>query len=223
MTPRLQLRRNALPAATAASWSAKVLGARKLWTADFGGDQYSLGSAFYTYLETQQNAAYFSQVANSDARIESVLPGAQAFATAFMADMLGAKAVRQRFGFSGPGIHIFLPGGALAKRGGVIHVDTEGLSPVHLAQRQRAYTLVLMLQAPSWGGGLHVWPLESDSDRDLDLSELEPTRVRYRPGDALLMPSRAVHQIRPFRGEHARISLTLHGVEVDEGIWETWF
>ena len=35
--------------------------------------------------------------------------------------------------------------------------------------------------------------------------------------------SRRLHQIRPFRGEVDRISITVHAVEVDRGVWDAWF
>ena len=47
--------------------------------------------------------------------------------------------------------------------------------------------------------------------------------VGYRNGDALLMSSYRLHQIRPFRGDLDRVSITLHAAEVDRGVWETWF
>jgi hypothetical protein len=47
--------------------------------------------------------------------------------------------------------------------------------------------------------------------------------VRCEAGDAVLIDSRRLHQIRPFRGKRDRISITLHAVEVDRGVWETWF
>ncbi len=42
-------------------------------------------------------------------------------------------------------------------------------------------------------------------------------------GDAVLLSSYRLHQIRSFRGRLDRISITAHGVEVDPGIWELWF
>ena len=47
--------------------------------------------------------------------------------------------------------------------------------------------------------------------------------VRSRAGDALLIDSRRLHQILPFRGDLDRISITAHAVEVDRDVWEAWF
>ena len=47
--------------------------------------------------------------------------------------------------------------------------------------------------------------------------------VRAEAGDALLIDSRRLHQIRPFRGGADRVSITVHAAEVDRGVWETWF
>jgi hypothetical protein len=141
--------------------------------------------------------------------------------------LVQARHVRPRIGFCGAGVHVFPARGKVARAGGVIHSDTEGLSPWHLAQKCRAITLVVMLQPPSWGGGLWTWPVFTDNDRAegaLDaLDDLTPQKFRYRAGDALAMPSRQVHQIRPFRGELDRVSITLHGVETARDTWETWF
>jgi hypothetical protein len=42
-------------------------------------------------------------------------------------------------------------------------------------------------------------------------------------GDAIFFDSYRLHQILPFDGERHRISATLHGAQIDEGLWETWF
>ena len=82
-----------------------------------------------------------------------------------------------------------------------------------------------MLQPAAWGGGLRLWDVLFDGRPD---SEIEPgdhshATVRSGAGDAVLFDSRRLHQIRPFRGLAERISVTVHGVEVDRGVWEAWF
>ena len=68
--------RGALTERRARSWASRVLRARAGWTSDFGGEQFALGRAFYTHLETGSSAAYFRDVAASDARVEAALPAA---------------------------------------------------------------------------------------------------------------------------------------------------
>jgi hypothetical protein len=204
--------------------AARVLAARALWTPDFGGEQFALGRAFYTHLETGRTREYFAGAAASDALVESVVPGLPRRTLALLGRLLGGT-VRPRPGFCGPGIHVFPAGGKVAREGGVVHFDLEGLTEHQKARGQRAVTLVWMLQPAVSGGGLRLWDTTFQGTPD---SEVDPARhahvtLRSGAGDALLIDSRRLHQIRPFRGDRDRVSVTLHGVEVDRGVWETWF
>lgn len=217
------LLRGAAPKEEAADLAARVLAARDRWTADFDGEQFALGRAFYTHLETGRTAAYFGGAAASDALVEAVLPAIPGRTLDLLARFLGAT-VRRRPGFCGPGVHIFPAGGKVARRGGVVHFDLEGLTDLQKARGHRAVTLVWMLQ-PGRGGGLRLWDDRFDGRPD---SEIEPDphdhlTVRSAAGDAVVIDSRRLHQIRPFRGDADRISITVHGVEVDRGVWEAWF
>lgn len=218
------MRRAALAPTDAFAWARRVLGARRRWTKDFGGEQHALGRAFYTHLETERAGLYFGRVAASDALVERVVPGLQRWTRELFADIAGGVA-RQRPGFAGAGVHIFEPGSKVARSGGVVHFDVEGLAPLHRTRRARALSLVVMLQPPTWGGGLRVWDAlyagsEQPSD---DALGSRAVTLRYGAGDALMMSSYRLHQIRPFRGASERVSITLHGVEVDRGVFETWF
>ncbi|MFO0552055.1 MAG: hypothetical protein U0271_26955 [Polyangiaceae bacterium] len=201
-----------------------VYRARGEWVADFGGEQFTLGRAFYTHLETGRAREYFADRAASDARVERWLPGLQERARRLFAELAGGVA-RARLGYCGPGVHVFPAGEVVARRGGIIHYDVEGLSPHHLAERSAALSFVLMLQPATWGGGLRVWDVSYHGTEAVsDEEEAAPhALVRYGVGDALLMSSYTMHQIRPFRGDRDRISVTLHAVQVDAGVWETWF
>lgn len=216
--------RGALEARTTRMWTRAVRAARSRWTSDFRGEQFSLGRAFYTHYETDRSALYFTDQARSDATVEAALPGMQAEVRGLFATLVGGVC-RQRPGFCGPGVHIFVPNKPVAQRGGVVHYDVEGLSPLHLARRHRALSLVLMLQPAQWGGGLRLWDARFRGHEEASAEELarEATTLRYGEGDALLMSSYQLHQIRPFRGTKERISITLHAVEVDRDVWEAWF
>jgi hypothetical protein len=218
------LARGALSAERAAGFTKRVLASRRSWTKDFGGDQFSLGRAFYTHYETERAKLYFDQAERSDAAVEARLPGMQSWMRDLFSTMARAQ-VRPRPGFCSAGAHIFEPGGLVARKGGVVHFDVEGLSPLHLARKARSLSLVVMLQPPTWGGGLRLYDaMYAGSEEPSDAQRTAPTQtIAYAAGDALLMSSFRLHQIRPFRGERARISLTLHGVEVDRGLFETWF
>jgi hypothetical protein len=213
-----------MDAAAAGRMTADVLAARDRWTPDFGGEQFALGRAFYTHLETGRTKEYFAEAAASDALVESVVPGMAAETLALLARVLGGQ-VRPRPGFCGPGVHVFPAGGKVAREGGVVHYDLEGLTPHQKATGQRAMTLVWMLQPGRSGGGLRLWDACYDGrpDSDIDPDELDRVTVRSEAGDAVLIDSRRLHQIRPFRGDLDRVSITVHGVEVDRGVWETWF
>ena len=82
-----------------------------------------------------------------------------------------------------------------------------------------------MLQPGVRGGGLRLW---DELFQGRPESEIEPDTqrhltVRAEAGDALVIDCRRLHQIRPFRGDADRISITAHAAEVDRGVWEAWF
>jgi hypothetical protein len=218
------LLKGAATAADAGDLASRVLAARDRWTPDFGGEQFALGRAFYTHLETGRTREYFADAAASDALVESVVPGVPARTLALLGRLLGG-AVRPRPGFCGPGIHVFPAGGKVAREGGVVHFDLEGLTEHQKARGQRAVTLVWMLQPAVSGGGLRLWDalFEGAPDSEVDPGRHPHVTVRSGAGDAVLIDSRRLHQIRPFRGDRDRVSVTLHGVEVDRGVWEAWF
>lgn len=205
-------------------WIEGVYRARGEWVSDFEGEQFAVGRAFYTHLETDRSGEYFGDAAASDARVERALPGMQALVRETFARLVGG-AVRPRLGFCGPGVHVFPAGGKVARKGGVVHFDVEGLTPHQLARRRRATTVVWMLQPGEWGGGLRVWNAAHHGDEFPSERQLSAARrtIRYGAGDLVLMESARLHQIRPFRGDRDRISITAHAVEVDSGVWEIWF
>ncbi len=209
---------------TCARWSTAVLAARAAWTVDFDGDQFALGRAFYTHLETDRADAYFKEAAASDALVERHLPGMQDRVIDLYRALLGGH-VRRRPRWCGPGVHIFPTGGWLAQRGGVPHFDTEGLSEHQLECNARALTLVIMLQPAESGGGLRLWDVIHEGRDEATLEELaQPSAIaEYEAGSALLLDSYRLHQIQRFGGARDRISITAHAVEVDEEVWEVWF
>ncbi len=213
---------------TCARWSAGVLAARAEWTPDFGGEQFSLGRAWYTHLEQARARAYFADAAASDARVERHAPGLQSAMRAALAALVGAE-VRPRRGWCGAGVHVFPPHEKVAREGGVVHFDVEGLTAHQLARRTPGLSLVAMLQPPTEGGGLCVWDLLYDGDDGPDvedeetLAEADACLAQYQLGDLLVFDAYRLHQIQPFGGARARISATLHGARIDDAAWEAWF
>ena len=216
--------RGAAAAAEAEELASRVLAARESWTSDFGGEQFTLGRAFYTHLETGRARVYFENARAADALVESVLPGLQARSLDLLGRMLGGEVLR-RAGFCGPGVHVFPAGGKVAREGGVVHFDLEGLTAHQKVHEQRTVSFVWMLRPALRGGGLRLWDALFDGRPD---SEIEPddharVTVRTEAGDAVLFDGRRLHQICPFQGGGDRVSLTAHAVEVDRGAWEAWF
>jgi hypothetical protein len=215
----------AVPADLCARWARGVLEAREEWTEDFEGEQFCLGRAFYTHLETDRTEEYFDDAQESDARVERHAPGLQATFRSLLAEAVGGKAV-QRGGWCGAGVHVFPVGSPVSSDGGVVHFDTEGLADEHVARRAPALSLVVMLQPPARGGGLRLWPLlydGRDHPSDAALAAGGEVLVEYGAGDLLVFDSYRCHQIQPFEGPLDRISATLHAAEIDHGLWETWF
>jgi hypothetical protein len=206
-------------------WAEGVLAARGEWTHDFGGEQFSLGRAFYTHLETDRTGEYFDDPGGSDACVERHARGLQSAMRALVTEAVGGR-VMPRAGWCGAGVHVFPAGGHLARRGGVVHFDTEGLAAVHVARRAPALSLVLMLQPPAGGGGLRLWPAVHSGRDEVDEAIVRSggdVTVEYEVGDVVVFDSYRCHQIQPFQGKSDRISSTLHAAEIDTGLWETWF
>lgn len=216
--------RGAIDPAQCARWAAAVSAARASWTSDFGGEQYALGRAFYTHFETDRSADYFRDAAASDARVQEIVPGMQDALRAIVAGITGAR-VLQRRSWCGPGVHVFPAGEKVARAGGVVHFDVEGLGRHHLAARKPALSLVVMLQPPTARGGLRLWDVTYRGDEHPTDVEIEQHNeiIEYAVGDALVFDSYRLHQIQPFDGDRDRISATLHGAEVSRGVFETWF
>ncbi len=205
-------------------WRDGVTRAEADWTRDFGGEQCSLGRAFYTHFEEGKSRDYFASATTSDRLVERWTPGLQNRMLALMQEITSGT-VRRRHGWCGAGVHIFPAGEKVAREGGIKHFDTEGLPEFALRKGSPALSLVLMLDAPESGGGIRLWDvLYSGSDTP---SEAEDARhseiVSYAPGDAVVFSSYRLHQIQPFSGSSARVSATLHALEVSPNCWETWF
>jgi hypothetical protein len=212
-----------LTAETCAARAEEVLGARSTWIRNFDGKQFTLGRAYYTHLEEDREGEYFAGAAASDAHVRRVAPGLQEHLIAAASMLLDAP-VRQRVGWCGPGVHIFPAGGEVARRGGEVHFDTEGLRRPQLERRVPAMTFVLMLQPAQVGGGLRVWDAiyqGEDFPRKPD-PRVQVTQIAYEPGELVVIDSYRLHQILPFRGERDRISATMHAC-LEQGAWEAWF
>ena len=177
--------RGALTMEAAGGLASRVLLARDRWTPDFGGEQFALGRAFYTHLETGRAKEYFAGAAASDALVEAVVPGVPGRTLALLARLLGGE-VRRRPGFCGPGVHVFPAGGKVAREGGVVHFDLEGLTEHQKARGHRAVTLVWMLQPAVFGGGLRLWDALFDGrpDSEIDAADRAHVTVRSDAGDA---------------------------------------
>jgi hypothetical protein len=209
-------------------WLAGVHAARAEWTKDFAGQQFTLGSAWYTHLEQGTTRAYFAGAAAADARVERHAPGLQARLRAVAEVVVGAP-VRPRRSFCGPGIHVFPPGAEVARTGGSVHYDLEGLTPAMRAARAPALSLVGMLEAPEAGGGLRLWDdlwdgtPEGEAEDGAGAAPGPPAAlVGYAAGDLAVFDSYRCHQIEPFTGARPRVSVTAH-LAAGPGGWEMWF
>lgn len=213
-----------IDAREAERWVEGVLSAKAHWTADFGGEQYSLGRAFYAHFEEGRSRDYFAMARESDTLVERFAPGLQARMIDLVADATGGT-VRPRRGWCGPGVHIFPAEEKVAREGGVKHFDTEGVPSFARERRSRALSIVLMLQNGESGGGLRLWEATySGEDHPSDAQLVrESALVDYEAGDAVLFDSYRLHQIQPFTGKKARISATVHALEIAPNVWETWF
>lgn len=196
---------------------------RDRWVADFDGEQFCLGRAWYTHLETDRAGVYFAAAAEADASVEAVLPGLQQQLRDTLEVVVGAP-VTQRRGWCGAGVHVFPAGHVCARRGGDVHFDDEGLTRAQLRARSDAASLVLMLQPPEEGGALRIWDARFSGDAEPGAADTLTRSVdlHYGVGDLVVFDSYRLHQIQPFGGTRDRISVTVHGAALIDR-WESWF
>jgi hypothetical protein len=221
--------RGAVSRDEALRWAARVHAARSAWHADFGGEQFTLGRAFYTHLEEDRLEDYFANAAAADDEVERAVPGLQARMRELIAAVTGDR-VTARPDFCGPGVHIFPPEEKVARLGGAVHFDLEGLPRSFFASGRRAITAVLMLESADLGGGLRLWNVRYDPREDTDearvAAEADVADARVlsaAPGDVVFFDSFVLHQIEPFSGARPRVSATVHAMQIAPGAWETWF
>jgi hypothetical protein len=226
------------PPAERAAWTRGVYAAREGWVADFDAQQFTLGLAWYTHLEQGKTREYFAGAAAANERVERYAPGLQAQLRALAGRLVGAP-VHTRPGWCGAGVHIFPRGAEVARRGGSVHYDLEGLTPAMLAARAPAFSLIGVLQPAEDGGGLRLWDRtwasaagaddEPDADEAGTVHDVLPAdllppavTVAYGPGDLAVIDCYRLHQIEPFGGSHDRVTVTAH-VAQGLGGWEIWF
>jgi hypothetical protein len=215
--------KGALSTEDAAAYAAQVAHAEADWTSNFAGAQFTLGRAWYTHLEEDREDEYFAHAAASDATVRRAVPGLQERMLGLVGRVLGAPAT-QRPGWCGPGVHVFRAGSVVARRGGEVHYDTEGLSEPQLGRRAPALSFILMLQPPAIGGGLRVWDQIYDGEDFPEKPDpsVPVTQIAYEAGELVGIDSYSLHQILPFAGRLDRISATVH-VAFEAGAWEAWF
>jgi hypothetical protein len=202
---------------------ASILAFREAWISNFRGKQFTLGRAYYTHLEEDREDEYFDGAEASDRLVRRIAPGLQEHLLTLASVVLGTSVV-QRPGWCGPGVHIFPAQGELARRGGEVHFDTEGLTYPQIERRAPAVSMVLMLQPPAVGGGLRVWDRLYDGEDFPDKPEpsVPVIQIAYAIGELVVFDSYRLHQILPFRGPTDRISATMHAC-LDQGVWNVWF
>jgi hypothetical protein len=213
----------AVDAATCGAIVDAVYRARPRWTPNFSGVQFTLGRAWYTHFEEDREDAYFEGAAESDAGVEDAVPGFQELVLRVVAERMGAPVAR-RPGWCGPGVHIFPAGSQVARRGGEVHFDTEGMSDAQLEAGTPSLSFVLMLQMPELGGGLRVWDAfyAGEDFPDHPGPRVASTTVAYTPGELVAFDAYRLHQILSFRGERDRVSATVH-LLLEGGVWQAWF
>jgi hypothetical protein len=215
--------RAVLAADACAAMVRRVMDARADWVADFRATQFTLGRAWYAHLEQARAREYFAGAAATDALVERVLPGAQASVREWVGRFVGEPAA-PRAGFCGPGVHVFPAGEKVAKVGGDLHFDDEGMTDAALRDRRPALSFVLMLQAPERGGATRLWDaLYDGASVPTEAMLARPfVDVPYDAGDLVVFSSYRLHQIQPFGGDRDRVSVTAHAARL-AGEWICWF
>jgi hypothetical protein len=205
---------------------AQVVAARAHWTPNFGGQQFTLGRAWYTHLETDRTDDYFANAEASDRLVEASVPGLQARVLGLV-EAIVREPITPRAGWCGPGVHVFTTGEHVSSKGGDVHYDVEGLREDQLERRADAYSFVLMLQPTEIGGGLKIHDRMYAGDPLARGDGGSPSEiVTYGVGDFVVFDSYRLHQIQPFGGSRERISATVHIARRsprDGDGFEAWF
>ncbi|MHC4261825.1 MAG: hypothetical protein ACYSWX_04835 [Planctomycetota bacterium] len=226
-----------------ALWAKQILDRRDQWTQSFGRYDWTFGNAFYVLLEQGEIHRYHAQ-ANEKNRLIASLSGyldRMLAATAFLehpgqrqGDPPTPLPASSRHESLGPywchsGVHV-----AGRNPKGSEHADFEGLAAhpeVLFDEGTRAYSAMLSIQKPRFGGGLHVWPgrLAGGHDQDDWTRHLmrEPQAFDYPTGALTVIDSFLVHQIQRTItwGDQLRMVGVMHFLyrEDPEPHWEYWF
>jgi hypothetical protein len=208
-------------------------GAREDWSSGFKGQQFSLGEAWYHYVETgveSNPARYLDRAVPSREIIERHIPGLHAYIISFLSKLNPDKKVHIREHWAGPGIVTFLANNYVANQGGGIHFDTDGLLDEELADPSfKLRSFVATLQKPDSGGALRLWDYrydhsigESVLDDPANYNQVREGRIDYEVGSLYVFDGLKPHKIEPFSGDKDRVCLTFHGAYRADR-FEIWF
>lgn len=226
-----------LGAAEVAKLLAQVYAQRRHWKSGAGPGDFTLGNVWYAHIEFGREQEYFASVATSRALINRLFPKLEQRILAFCRQLTGDASVQIRSGWGGPAIVVFEGGSETARRGGVLHIDHDGLPAELLETRGAAtFSFILPLQMPADRGHLLVWPdLYDPTDRarfmvgsgDIALPHLPVQLLPHCVGTALAIQSLRVHQIQGFDGSCDRVTLNWRLTRLgDQGAdprWVVWF
>ncbi len=221
---------------------AQVYAQRRHWQTGAGPGDFTLGNVWYAHIEFGREAQYFATAAAARALINRLFPKLEQRVLAFCRQLTADPSVQVRSGWGGPALVVFEGGSETARRGGVLHIDHDGL-PANLLEGKAAdtFSFILPLQLPSQRGHLLVWPeLFDPADRARFMvgsgdiaSPRQPVQLLdHSVGTALAIQSLRVHQIQGFEGNCDRVTLnwrltrldaTPSGRERGAGRWVVWF
>lgn len=216
---------------------AQVYAQRRHWQAGAGPGDFTLGNVWYAHMEFGREHEYFASAPRARALVNRLFPGLEQQILAFCRLLTGDGDVQVRSGWGGPALVVFQAGSETARRGGVLHIDHDGL-PAELLQARGAdtFSFILPLQLPAERGHLMVWPdLYDPADRARyligsgDIADPRPPvqLLTHQLGTAIAIQSLRVHQIQGFEGNCDRVTLnwrlTRTATAADESRWVVWF
>ena len=223
------------------AWSEQILARRQDWTHAFGRNSYTFGNAWYVFLEKGALHRYHVESESKNALISQLpeyvdkmvsVKSFLAVPDALKGAEIPAISRSEKLGphWCWSGIHLSKSG-----RGGGPHADYEGLSPypkLLLDDETYAFSALLSIQRPKWGGGLRVWKgrvpaNHTDKAWESHLNEAETKTFDYETGTLTIIDSFLVHQILPAVtwGNHFRMVGVMHFLlhKEPEPHWEYWF
>lgn len=201
------------------------------WTSYFNGELHCIGSVWYCCAASNNEKDYFAYSQSNNAKLKSIFPEINESINSFCSLFFDMN-VEIREGWAGPAIIILQENAHVAKQGGPIHIDWDNLCKEQICDlnKSKAFSFVMVLQKPQFGGNLIVWNKQYNFQIDGCIevfdsvscpTEIQSLEIPYSEGSLIIFNSLNLHAVQPFSGSKDRICLIFHAAQFS-GKWKIW-